>query len=96
MFSAAPAVTWCYLLSYLATPNPFPFLTGTAKPTPFSGCDLQMLGSSPPGWHGAGSGEWGTPKGEHGREGGLETYRETHKSDGGVQALDAGMPEAHL
>lgn len=43
---------------------------------------------------GVGSGE--PRKGNNGREGGLETYGETHKSDGGVQALDAGMPEAHL
>lgn len=53
-----------------------------------------MLGPSPPGWHGAVSG--GPRKGKKGREGGLEIYGETHESDNGVQALAAGMPEAHL
>lgn len=53
-----------------------------------------MLGPSPPGWHGAVSG--GPQKGKKGREGGLEIYGETHESDDGVQALAAGMPEAHL
>lgn len=43
---------------------------------------------------GVGSGE--PRKGNNDREGGLETYGETHELDGGAQALDAGMPEAHL
>lgn len=49
-----------------------------------------MLGPSSPGCHGAVNGE--PRKGNNGQEGGLETY----ESDNGVQALDAGMPEAHL
>lgn len=85
------AVTPAVLSGYSKS---IPLPNGTAKPTPFSCCGWQMLGPSPPGWHGAVSG--GPRKGKNGREGGLETSGETHESDDGVQALDAGMPEAHL